>query len=216
MARKIANRKSQNALKRSLAVPVCSRTGETDLTHMITRTKRIGFFVLIATVLIACIGGDAFAQADKVRDRNLASNARAGEPVKSAGAGPTLGPIRYYGGPKSRCGVVRHKIRRATARLDLPAKPRINARTLVTAPVSPQLRDVPTLDILADSIFAGTGSGQQHCLMYEAFLTAARSIGVSERAPVQGRSAVAGCPQPSLLFVGPEPEPIGTLWIWLF
>lgn len=104
MARKIANRKSQkckNASKRSFAAPVCSWTGETDLTHMITRTKRIGFFVLIATVLVACIGVDAFAQADKVRDRNLASNARAGEPVKSAGAGPTLGPMRYYGGPKS-------------------------------------------------------------------------------------------------------------------
>jgi hypothetical protein len=64
---------------------------------MITRSKRIGFFVLIATMQIACIGGDAFAQTDKVRDRNLASNARAAEPVKSAG----LGPMRYYGGPKS-------------------------------------------------------------------------------------------------------------------
>jgi hypothetical protein len=64
---------------------------------MITRTKRIGFFVLIATAQIACIGGDAFAQTDKVRDRNLTSNARAGEPVKSAG--PV--PMRYYGGPKS-------------------------------------------------------------------------------------------------------------------
>jgi hypothetical protein len=64
---------------------------------MITRTKRIGFFVLIATAQIACIGGDAFAQTDKVRDRNLTSNARAGEPVKSAGPAP----MRYYGGPKS-------------------------------------------------------------------------------------------------------------------
>jgi hypothetical protein len=72
------------------------------LTHSITRSKRIGFLVLIATMQIACFGGDAFAQTDKVRDRNLASNARAGEPVKSAGLGPTgLGPIRYYGGPKS-------------------------------------------------------------------------------------------------------------------
>ncbi len=62
---------------------------------MITRSKRIVFLALIATVQIACIGGDAVAQTGKVR--NLASNARAGEPVKSAG----LGPMRYYGGPKS-------------------------------------------------------------------------------------------------------------------
>jgi hypothetical protein len=67
------------------------------LTHIITGTKRIGFLALIATVQIACIGGDAFAQTVKVRDRNLVANARAGEPVKSAG----LGPMRYYGGPKS-------------------------------------------------------------------------------------------------------------------
>jgi hypothetical protein len=66
------------------------------LTHSITRSKRIGFLALIATVQI-CIGGDAFAQTDKVRDRNLAANARAAEPVKSAG----LAPMRYYGGPKS-------------------------------------------------------------------------------------------------------------------
>jgi hypothetical protein len=64
---------------------------------MIIRSKRIGFFVLIATVQLACIGGDAVAQTGKVRDRNLASNARAGEPVKSAG----LASMRYYGGPKS-------------------------------------------------------------------------------------------------------------------
>jgi hypothetical protein len=71
------------------------------LTHIITRTKRIGFLALIAAVQIACIG-DAFAQTVKVRDRNLAANARAGEPVKSAGLGTTgLGPMRYYGGPKS-------------------------------------------------------------------------------------------------------------------
>jgi hypothetical protein len=67
------------------------------LTHSITRSTRIGFLALIATVQIACIGGDALAQTDKVRDRNPAANARAGEPVKSAG----LGPMRYYGGPKS-------------------------------------------------------------------------------------------------------------------
>jgi hypothetical protein len=67
------------------------------LTHSITRSKRIGFLALIATVQIVCIGGDAFAQTDKVRDRNLAANARAVEPVKSAG----LGQMRYYGGPKS-------------------------------------------------------------------------------------------------------------------
>jgi hypothetical protein len=94
------NRKS--VLKLSLAAPVWSWIGETDLTHIITRTKRIGFLALIATVQIACIGGDAFAQTVKVRDRNLAANARAGEPVKSAGLGPTgLGQMRYYGGPKS-------------------------------------------------------------------------------------------------------------------
>jgi hypothetical protein len=67
------------------------------LTYSITKSKRIGFLALIATVQIACIGGDAFAQTDKVRDRNPAANARAAEPVKSAG----LGPMRYYGGPKS-------------------------------------------------------------------------------------------------------------------
>jgi hypothetical protein len=77
------------------------------LTHSITRSKRIGFLALIATVQIACIGGDAFAQTDRVRDRNPAANARAAEPVKSAGLGTTgfgptgLGPMRYYGGPKS-------------------------------------------------------------------------------------------------------------------
>jgi hypothetical protein len=93
------NRKnaSKNALKRLLAVPVLSSTGETDLTHSITRTKRIVFLALIATAQIACIGSDAFAQTVKVRDRNLVANARAGEPVKSA----ALGPMRYYGGPKS-------------------------------------------------------------------------------------------------------------------
>ncbi|WP_213739067.1 hypothetical protein [Bradyrhizobium sp. dw_411] len=67
------------------------------MTHVITRSKRIGFLVLIATVQIAFIGGDAVAETAKVRDRNLAANARAGEPAKSAG----LAPMRYYGGPKS-------------------------------------------------------------------------------------------------------------------
>ncbi len=61
------------------------------------KSKRIGFFVLIGTLQIACLGGYAFAQTDKVRDRNLATNARAAEHEKS----PGLGPMRYYGGPKS-------------------------------------------------------------------------------------------------------------------
>jgi hypothetical protein len=64
---------------------------------MITRNRRIGFFVLTATMLIACSCGDAFAKTGKVRDRNQALNAHAAEPVKSAG----LAPMRYYGGPKS-------------------------------------------------------------------------------------------------------------------
>jgi hypothetical protein len=64
---------------------------------MITRSKRIGFFALIATMQIACIGGSAVAETSKVRDRNMAANARAVEPVKSAG----LAPMHYYGGPKS-------------------------------------------------------------------------------------------------------------------
>jgi hypothetical protein len=64
---------------------------------MITRSKRIGFFVLVATLQIACSCGDAVAETSKVRDRNLALNARAADPVKSV----ALAPMRYYGGPKS-------------------------------------------------------------------------------------------------------------------
>jgi hypothetical protein len=64
---------------------------------MITRNRRTGFFVLIATMLIAGSCGDAFAKTGKVRDRNQALNAYAAEPVKSTG----LAPMRYYGGPKS-------------------------------------------------------------------------------------------------------------------
>ena len=60
---------------------------------------RWALVVLVATIQTAAICGDAIAKTGKVRlrDRNLAFEARAAEPVKSAQAGP----MRYYGGPKS-------------------------------------------------------------------------------------------------------------------
>jgi hypothetical protein len=80
-------------------------------------TTRTGLVVLVAMLLIAAIRDDAVAKTGKrrlhahhpveshesLRAKNLGVKNLGGEPVKSEQArlGPTLGPMRYYGGPKS-------------------------------------------------------------------------------------------------------------------
>jgi hypothetical protein len=70
------------------------------MTCMAGRSARIGFVILVATAMTAGIGGDAAAKVHKGRlhARGFASEIRvqlvAQEPVR-------LGPMRYYGGPKS-------------------------------------------------------------------------------------------------------------------
>jgi hypothetical protein len=71
------------------------------LTHVTTRGTRTGFFVLVATIMTAGICGDAVAKTGKgrLRAHHLAVEGRGGEPAKNEQA--RLGPMRYYGGPKS-------------------------------------------------------------------------------------------------------------------
>jgi len=70
------------------------------MTYMNARSARIWFVVLAVTILTAGHCGDAAAKADKVRlhTRSSIAESRA-QLVSQQPAG--LGPIRYYGGPKS-------------------------------------------------------------------------------------------------------------------
>jgi hypothetical protein len=82
-----------------------------DVTQLITRRTRIGFPVLAAIILTAGICGDAVAKTGKGRlhvrhlaaqnlaAQNLPAEGHGGEPAKSEQV--RLGPMRYYGGPKS-------------------------------------------------------------------------------------------------------------------
>jgi hypothetical protein len=70
------------------------------MTRLIGRTARIGFVTLFAIILTAGICGDALAKHRKghLHARSVAFESRAQlvpqKPVR-------LGPMRYYGGPKS-------------------------------------------------------------------------------------------------------------------
>jgi hypothetical protein len=80
-------------------------------TDVTTRRTRIGFSVLAAIILTAGICGDAVAKTGKGRlhvrhlaaqnlaAQNLPAEGHGGEPAKSEQV--RLGPMRYYGGPKS-------------------------------------------------------------------------------------------------------------------
>src|SRR5882757_3599115 len=72
-----------------------------DLTHVTTRGTRTGLFVLVATILTAGICGDAVAKTGKgrLRAHHPAAEVRGGE--LATGEQTRLGPMRYYGGPKS-------------------------------------------------------------------------------------------------------------------
>jgi hypothetical protein len=63
--------------------------------------RRWALVVLVATIQTVGICGDAIAKTGKgnLHARNLASEGRGAEPVNSVQA--RLGPMRYYGGPKS-------------------------------------------------------------------------------------------------------------------
>jgi hypothetical protein len=59
---------------------------------------RIGFVILVATLLTAGVYGDASANQGKTR----ASETEAAERLRLASSQTArLGPVRYYGGPKS-------------------------------------------------------------------------------------------------------------------
>jgi hypothetical protein len=68
------------------------------MTCMTARKIRIGFAILVATILTAGIYGDASANEAKRR----ASEKEAAERLRLASSQTArLGPMRYYGGPKS-------------------------------------------------------------------------------------------------------------------
>jgi hypothetical protein len=67
------------------------------LTYMTFRTVRLGYCVLLVTILIAGICGDALAKTDKVRPQNRSPATEMVSTQQQA----RLGPMRYYGGPKS-------------------------------------------------------------------------------------------------------------------
>lgn len=77
------------------------------MTCMIARSVRVGFVILAAPILIVGICGDAVARVHKGRlhARSLISESRGGESAKRlqlVSQQPVrLGPMRYYGGPKS-------------------------------------------------------------------------------------------------------------------
>jgi hypothetical protein len=70
---------------------------EADLTFVTSRTARIGCFALLAAILTAGIWGDAVAKAGMGR---LHARSPAAEEL-STQQQARLGPMRYYGGPKS-------------------------------------------------------------------------------------------------------------------
>jgi hypothetical protein len=65
---------------------------------MTARKIRIGFVILVATILTVGIYGDATANEGKKR----AQDGKAAERLRLASSQTArLGPLRYYGGPKS-------------------------------------------------------------------------------------------------------------------
>jgi hypothetical protein len=70
------------------------------LTYATAARTRTGLFVLVAIILTAAICDDAVAKTGKRRlHAHHPVESHAGEPVKNEQA--RLGPMRYYGGPKS-------------------------------------------------------------------------------------------------------------------
>jgi hypothetical protein len=64
---------------------------------MTFRTVRVGYCALLATILIAGVCGDALAKTDKVRPQTRSPATEMVSTQQEA----RLGPMRYYGGPKS-------------------------------------------------------------------------------------------------------------------
>jgi hypothetical protein len=77
------------------------------MTCMIARSARVGVVILVGTILIAGICSDAVAKTGKRHwhARGLVSEGRGQQSAKCAqlvSRQPVrLGPMRYYGGPKS-------------------------------------------------------------------------------------------------------------------
>jgi hypothetical protein len=70
------------------------------MTCMIARSVRIGFLILVAAILTVGIGSDAVAKAHK--GRLHAHRAISESHAQLVSQQPArLGPMRYYGGPKS-------------------------------------------------------------------------------------------------------------------
>ena len=70
------------------------------MTYLVGRSARIGFVFLVATVMTAGICGDAVAKVHK--GRLHARSVTSETPVQLVSQEPVrLGPMRYYGGPKS-------------------------------------------------------------------------------------------------------------------
>ena len=67
------------------------------MTYMTFKTVRVGYCALLATILIAGVCGDAIAKTDKVRPQTRSPATEMASTQKQA----RLGPMRYYGGPKS-------------------------------------------------------------------------------------------------------------------
>jgi hypothetical protein len=72
-------------------------TQEVDLKHVTSRNARIASFALLATILTAGISVSAAAKAGKGRLQARSPVAEELLPQQQA----RLGPMRYYGGPKS-------------------------------------------------------------------------------------------------------------------
>jgi hypothetical protein len=67
------------------------------LTHVTFRTVRIGCCALLATILIAGTCVDALARTDRLRPQTRSPATE----MLSTQQRARLGPMRYYGGPKS-------------------------------------------------------------------------------------------------------------------
>jgi hypothetical protein len=73
-----------------------------DMTHMTGRNARIGFVTLMAAILTVGIGGDAFAMILKAHRHAHARSVAYASRAQLVSEQPVrLGPMRYYGGPKS-------------------------------------------------------------------------------------------------------------------
>jgi hypothetical protein len=72
------------------------------MTHMAGRNARIGIVTLVAAILTVWMGGDAFARIHKRHWRAHARGMAYASLAQLVSQQPVrLGPMRYYGGPKS-------------------------------------------------------------------------------------------------------------------